>query len=302
MRLVTRRCSSFRLALVVSAGCLWAGLSGCSPPEDTLPDPSPGHTWNQTHRVELPPGWTVTARNVGLTDESTSLSGPDGKGCLVSTWSSKPDRYARPPSPRFVSVQGRLAFYGPLDPHYGPYPRAVVWQGADHHWFGVSCDLGRTGVLALAEGVRSGDNPMRVPFRLRSEPDGVSMVQLIEGTDRGVLRAGAQFQLTVPTGTSGRPRPLTMEISVDRDGSVARGTGERARVGGRDVEVRRASQSICLPTTSDPVCISGPGDEPATDWGAAARRVAQQTAELLVPVDDPSDESTWVPADQAFPW
>lgn len=283
------------LLAVLSCLTLTAGLSGCAARQRARNvEPAAGHSWNQTHRVELAPGWRVSARNVGTTDESTSLDGPGSKGCLVSSWSSKPERYSRPQSPKRVSVQGRDAAYGELDPEFGPYPRAVVWQAADDLWFGVSCDLDQSAILALAEGVHAGKNPMRVPFKLTSIPEGLTMVQLIESTPGDAHTTAAQFEM------SGSSRPLTMQISNERAHSLP-GPAERQSVGGREVEVRRTSQSICLVTRFDPICIFGPGDEPATDWSPDARRVVQQTAELLVPVEDPDQRSEWLDADEAFP-
>jgi hypothetical protein len=67
------------------------------------------------------------------------------------------------------------------------------------------------------------------------------------------------------------------------------------------MEVRRASQTLCLATASGPIYISGPGDEPAFDWSEDARRVAEETAAALVPAEDSSDGTSWYDADEAFP-
>ena len=275
-------------ALTTSGGC---GVPYVAP----SPEPAAGHTWNQTHRVDPPSGWTVTGRNVGPTDESTSLAGPGSTGCLVQVWSTRPQRQLRPRWPDRVQVQGQKGDYGDLDPDYGPYPRAVVWRAGDDRWIGVSCDLDRSGLLEIAERVRSEVAPMLVPFRLTSPPDGVSMVQLIESRDGDVRTFAAQFE------TAGASRPLVMQISDVRDRSVLQGPVQRQQINGRTAEIRTASQMICLRTRSTPICVSGPGDEPATDWALPdARRIAQQTAERLVPVDDPDDYSSWIDADTAF--
>lgn len=284
------------LARRVLAVLLLVPATACT---TTPPDPPPAqpaaHTWSQTHRVDLLPGWTATARNVGALDESTSLSGPGSRGCLVHAWPTQPERYSRPLSPRTVSVQGRDAAYGELDPQYGPYPRAVVWTDADGRWFGVACDLDEAGVLRVAEGVHAGLNPMRVPFRLRSRVEGVAMVALIED------RRGKVPAMTAQLETSGPGRRETMQISSGADRPPDDGRVERERIGDHMVEVRRRSQSICLATRAAPVCISGPSDEPGTDWSDSAHPVARRAAELLEPRDDPADLTTWVDADEAFP-
>lgn len=175
---------------LVVALSLVAAASSCAAGDDLRTvEPAAGHSWSQTHRVDLPSGWTVTARNVGPADESTSLSGPGSKGCLVSTSPEEPEHYWRGSSGSAV-VQGLAASYGKRDPDYGPYPAQVVWQ-ARGRWFGVSCDLDRTGILELAARVRAEPTPLRVPFRLTSVPDGLQLTQLIEWVDGGTVRVSA---------------------------------------------------------------------------------------------------------------
>lgn len=284
------------LARRVLAALLLVAVAGCAtPPDDPAPTPQAGHTWNQTHRVDLLPGWTATARNVGLLDESTSLNGPRSAGGLVNARPSPPERYSRPLSLRTVSVQGRDAEYGELDRQYGPYPRAVVWTDPGGRWFGVACDLDEASILQVAEGVHAGRNPMRVPFRLQSPVEGATLVALIEDRRRKVPSTTAQFE------TTGPGRTLSMQISSGADEAPDEGQVERQRIGDHVVEVRRRVQTMCLPTGSVPVCVSGPGGEPATDWSDAAYPVARRAAELLEPVADPTDVATWVDADEAFP-
>lgn len=273
---------------------LAAAGSSCASGETTrFVEPAAGRSWNQTHRVDLSAGWTVTARNVGPSDESTSLSGPNSTGCLVSTSPAEPKHYWGG-SPETVTVQGSAASYGKRDPDYGPYSAQVVWQAGDR-WFAVSCDLDRAGILGLAERVRAEPNPVLVPFRLASVPDGVRMTQLIEWVDGGMTRVSAQFEQ--PSST----RPLTMEISNHAPTSFAEGPVETQTINGREVEVRRATQTLCLATRSEPICVSGPGDEPAFDWSPDARQVAEETAAALVPAADSNDETSWYDADDAFP-
>ena len=283
-----------RTATVLAAcALLLAAPAGCAVTlDEPSPEPAAGHTWDQTHRVDLQPGWTVTARNVGTVDESTSLSGPGDAGCLVSAWSARPKRHVRPVDPRTVTVQGHDASYGDLDPDYGPYPRAVLWRDAGDRWFGVACDLDESGVLRVAEGVHAGRNPVRVPFRLRSRVDGTRMVQLIESRGDGVPTVAAQFEST-------GPRRPTMQVSSGGSAEAGGSPVERQVVGGRLVEVRRRVQSMCLPTGS--VCVHGPNDEPATDWSPSAYQVARRTVEVLEPVEDLADQARWYEADDAFP-
>ena len=294
--MATPRTARATTVLVTAAGLLLVAPTGCAvTPDAPSPEPAAGHTWDQTHRVDLQPGWAVTARNVGTVDESTSLSGPGDAGCLVSAWSSRPGRHVRPVQPRTVTVQGHDASYGELDPDYGPYPRAVLWRDAGDRWFGVACDLDESGVLRVAEGVHAGRNPMRVPFRLRSRVDGTRMVQLVESRGSGVPTVAALFE------TTGPGRPATMEVSTGGPAGAGASPVERQLVGGRLVEVRRRAQSMCLSTGSVPVCVHGPNDEPATDWSPTADQVAHRTVEVLEPVEDPADQAQWYEADDAFP-
>lgn len=293
--MATARTARAATVLVTSAALLLAAPAGCAvTPDEPSLEPAAGHTWDQTHRVDLQPGWAVTARNVGTVDESTSLSGPGDAGCLVSAWSSRPGRHVRPVAPRTVTVQGHDASYGDLDPDYGPYPRAVLWRDAGDRWFGVACDLDESGVLRVAEGVHAGRNPVRVPFRLRSRVDGTRMVQLIESRGDGAPTVAALFEST-------GPRRPTMQVSSGGSAEAGGSPVERQVVGGRLVEVRRRVQSMCLPTGSVPVCVHGPNDEPATDWSPSAYEVARRTVEVLEPVEDLADQARWYEADDAFP-
>ena len=54
---------------------------------------------------------------------------------------------------------------------------------------------------------------------------------------------------------------------------------ERRTINGHRVEIPPAIQMVCFPTTTDPVCISGPGDEPAPDSADGAREIALLTAQ-----------------------
>ena len=194
-------------------------------------------------------------------------------------------------------MHGQDADYGQLHPDYGPYPRAVVWRVANSGWAGVSCDLDRVGNLTIADRVRFGPHPMSLPFRLAAVPEGLSLVQLIETTQGRRHTAAALFEMV------GDGRRQTMEISNGSDPARDRADErvERRALAGRQVAIRRASQSICLTTRSRPICIFGPADEPASDWSDPAGEVALRTAELLTTVDDPDDETRWVDADQALP-
>ena len=75
-------------------------------PESLPAGPPPSGTWNQTHWIDLPPGWRVVARNVSRTQESTSLDGPDGNGCLVIVFPGEVDRRLRPVRTERVQVGG----------------------------------------------------------------------------------------------------------------------------------------------------------------------------------------------------
>ena len=151
----------------------------------------------------------------------------------------------------------------------------------------MSCDLDRAGILGLAERVRAEPNPVFVPFRLASVPEGMRMTQLIESVEGYASRVAALFEQSSAT------RALTMEVANRPKEPTGRGPVETQTINGREVEVRRASQTLCLATESEPICVSGPGDEPALDWSPDARRVAEETVAALVPVVDSNDETSW---------
>jgi hypothetical protein len=251
----------------------------------------PPLTWNQTHRVDLPPGWTVTQRNVGPVEESTSLSGPGSTGCLVWARSARPQWFSWPRSQRVVGVQGHRAVYGTAHPDYGPYPRKVIWQPSDGRWLGVECDLDQAGVLGIAERLRTAANPIRVPFELLAVPDRLTMTQVIDYVDGDDHFVSAQFD--VP-GTE-----LGMSISNGFTAELREGSVERRTIAGSPVEIRRATQTIRF--TDSAIYIQGPGYEPASDWSPEALRLALRTAALLRPVDNTDDEANWIDADDAFP-
>ncbi|WP_157683765.1 hypothetical protein [Microlunatus soli] len=194
-----------------------------------------------------------------------------------------------------MTVQGGDARYGDLAPDFGPYPRAVLWRGSRDHWFRVSCNLDRVGILRIAETVHPGTHTVRVPFRVTELPDGISLEQVIETSADGAGRVTAAFEMPA----SGHP--LIMEVGTPTGRWYKRGAVQRRMLHGRTIEIRNATQTICLATRSEPVCISGPSYEPSKDWSPQARRVAFRTADVLIPVADPADESTWIDADRAFP-
>ena len=92
---------------------------------------------------------------------------------------------------------------------------------------------------------------MLVPFRLTSVTDGIRMTQLIESLDGKTTRVAAQFDYQADG------RPLTMEIASQAKEMRRRGPVETQTINGRRVEVRRLSQSLCLGTKSEPICVTG---------------------------------------------
>lgn len=82
---------------------------------------------DQNYRIELPAGWTVTARNVNAEVESTSLSGPDDAGCLVQVFGAGQDPRL-PTDTQPVTVQGGPGLYGVLDPDYNTVRSGVSWH------------------------------------------------------------------------------------------------------------------------------------------------------------------------------
>ena len=108
------------------------GIGLVSPPRDALPTdpatPSPVPTptstpvtnervegnWRLTHRVDLPPGWTVSERSVEWTTEFTALRAPDDgtgqdRACGVAVWGvgETPVRNPSTKGRTAVTVNGR---------------------------------------------------------------------------------------------------------------------------------------------------------------------------------------------------
>ena len=277
------------------AGCV-GNASEPPRPSETLsdwPERAAAGPWNQIHRVEVPDGWTVTARNVGIENESTSLSGPAGAGCLVEVRAGEPSPQERRRTSERVVVQGITGHYGEGDPDFG-HARGVFWPYRDQAWASVSCEADRETILDLAERVRFEPNPVRLPFSMSALPERLPLTQVIE--DRRDERTSLSFG-------SSHTDPTTMAVSnVTDDDLFAPGQPlETLRVNGRTVELRSANQTLCMPTRSQPICIFTYGEEISNDWNAGARDLALHTADVITPVDDPTDQTTWIDTREALP-
>lgn len=291
-----------RLTLVLVLGVLMVVLAMALPVFLARRDATPVDTratgnWNQIHRVELPTGWTITARNVDPTVESTSLSGPGDVGCLVQVWGAGQNPRL-PANTQPVTVQGGPGLYGNLDPDDNTVRSGVFWRYWADAWATVGCDLPKAHLLAMAERVRLGVQPDATALRLAEFPEDYAVVALIEYAAPYGLAGNVQLA------RSDGDDAISLDIgNTDPTDQVEPGEPvERLQVNGRPVEIRSRSQHLCwLGTGSQQVCLGARGREPGSDFPASGRELALDLAHGVTPVKDPSRLDTWSDANDALP-
>ncbi len=267
--------------------------------------------WNQIHRVDLPAGWQVRTITVTADSESSGVGPPTASpddqtgGCVTTVYGrgvGDPAAGADKRTP--VEVNGRPGTYSHpgFDTNGG-----VVWQYADDSWAQVSCD-DRQQSVDIAERVRFEVTTTRLPFELRSLPDGYQVravyppvpdsdVQIFGAMDATSIDKRTDlpyFGVVVSAGTTEAPE----HIAGWETDTIA---GMPAVLSARDAR-------LCLNppgTPSHTICIESgegtPADLTKSLWPDGRRELLVQVAESLKLAKNFDDQRTWFDANDALP-
>jgi hypothetical protein len=267
--------------------------------------------WNQIHRVDLPTGWEVRSITVTADSESTGVGPPTASpddqtgGCVITVYGrgvGDPAAGAVKRTP--VEVNGRPGTYAPpgMETDGG-----VLWQYADDSWAQASCD-GREQSLDLAQRVRFEVTTSRLPFELRSLPDGYqvravyppvpgspdALFGAIDATSLDQRKDLPAFGVVVSAGTTEIPEHIA--------------GWESDTIAGMPAVLSARDGRLCLNPPGSPthtVCIESgegtPADLTKSLWPAGRRELLVEIAESLKLAENLDDQRTWFDANDALP-
>jgi hypothetical protein len=264
----------------------------------------PGN-WNMIHRVDPPDGWTVVGMDIWPDHEVTLLGRPGNpSGCYAVIYGV--GALKRLPTERQpITVQGRSGFYAPKGSDDGEVRAGIYWQYRTDGWAVVSCgeEPSKSDAVLIAERVVFASVPMRVPFRLKSSPDGTQVGVFSTGWD-GFAR---QF-IGVSMSRTGQPDklPAYIDFGPAKDAPQPGLAGvEQITINGRLATLRADKQTLCFALAERSLCI-GVGREDRNDkpdlsrWEPGTRELVIDLAKRLEIASNPADAATWFDANDAL--
>ena len=267
--------------------------------------------WNQIHRVDLPAGWQVRSITVSADSESSGVGPPTASpddetgGCVTTVYGrgvGDPAGGAVKRTP--VEVNGRPATYS--KPGFET-DGGVVWQYAEDSWAQVSCD-DRQQSVDLAQRVQFAVTTTRLPFTLRSMPDGYQVravypphtgssapvLGALDATSLDQRKDLPYFGVVVSAGTTEAPEHLA--------------GWETDTIAGMPAVLSARDGRLCLNppgTPSHTVCIESgegtPADLTKSLWPAGRRELLVEIAESLKLAKNLEDQRTWFVANDTLP-
>jgi len=267
--------------------------------------------WNQIHRVDLPAGWQV--RNITVTADSESsevgppTASPDDQtgGCVTTVYGrgvGDPAAGADKRTP--VEVNGIPGTYSTpgFDTNGG-----VVWQYADDSWAQVSC-ADRQQSVDIAERVRFEVTTTRLPFELRSLPDGYQVRGVyppVPDSDAQIF--GAMDATSIDKRTDLRYFGVVVSAGTTEIPEHIAGW-ETDTIAGMPAVLSARDARLCLNPPGSPshtVCIESgegtPADLTKSLWPAGRRELLVEVAESLKLAKNLDDQRTWFDANDALP-
>jgi hypothetical protein len=269
--------------------------------------PWPAGSWELTHQIELPSGWSAGRQEIRANGSTTEIGGswaalvPDADpGDFVScgvTVLRPGQSIPRPAKTEPVTVGDAPAEYAPAG--RGGQPYGVFWRGPVGAWANVRCYPGddrdsRTEALALAERVRFTSTPVFVPVRLAALPRGYQADHLNyrEAEPGQLILRAEDVDAAMPYLAVWYPRP-----PADPDAS------ERGVLNGRPVTMYAFARQLCF-ADGPGVCVSDWSTDSmgnSHDWPPGARQVLVDVAAGLVSPTNLADRATWFTGREAFP-
>ncbi|HEY5787289.1 MAG TPA: hypothetical protein VIT65_21195 [Microlunatus sp.] len=245
------------------------------------PDVREPGEWRFTHRVEPVAGMTVT-RRILTTDHEFSIvrSDADVAQCTVDLTRGTvevtrdtvdPRKTIAARSVRIHGWRGRYVDDRSLDP-------SVTWEYAPGARATVTCTrqaISAATLLVVAEAVRFEDARVRLPFTIRTLPEGYRIYSVDEDTSTGTDIVSLSLQ---PVDRASIP---SVVVRYGGDGTASRCLGDSTP------GVSRTGR-VCLSTRWS--AEEAPGAQ------AIAQRSLDQVAERIEPATDPTDPTTWFDA------
>lgn len=261
--------------------------------------------WRLTHRVDLPPGWTVTSRSVATIVESTSLEAPNtgttqAHGCNVMVWGVGEQRPPLGKGRQSVTVSDRPGY---TDTPIPDGESRVTWEYRDNAWASVSCTINDdfATVRDIAERVVFTPTLMRVPFRLTWVPDGFRVRAATDwpfqhGPYTGWILEQEQEDPNGFAAIQVYTMPSETELRAGQPGTTT------DVIAGYPAVLQAERGRIQLDTGKHIILLSADGHQDGqTEWPSEWIAMLTQLAESLVLAPDLGDRNTWFDAETAVP-
>jgi hypothetical protein len=286
------------IALAVALPSLLINRTG-EPADQRVPG-----NWNMIHRVDPPDGWIVVGMDVWPDHEVTLLGRPGSpSGCAAAIYGV--GALKRLPTERQpITVRDSPGFYAPKGSDDGEVRAGIYWQYRPDGWAVVSCgeEPSKSDAVLIAERVVFASVPMRVPFRLRSSPDGMQVGVLSTGWDGIVQFIGVSISRTR------EPDELLayVDFGPAKDAPEPGLPGvEQITINGRLATLRADNQTLCFAVPERSLCVRvGRDDRTANPdlrrWEPGARELVIHVAERLELASNPADSATWFDANEAL--
>jgi hypothetical protein len=257
--------------------------------------------WRMVHRVDVPPEWQVTARDVTAEVERTELMGLDGAAsCSVGVWQAgtRPTSVGSgaPPQPEpldDITINGRPAYR--LD------DKTLQWFYRDDAVARATCD-GLWLSRMIAERVVFEPAIVRVPLRLRQVPEGY---QLHRVTEEGDDSAPASVLSLTPIDAD---QAWEIEILVNkkvsdptrRERTPSAGV-ERDTIAGFPAVLDPKTGSLDLDVDPYLIKMHFAYGQDSDRWAPGRRQQLVRLAESMELAPDLGDRATWFDAEEAVP-
>lgn len=303
---VSKRIRTRRRRLVALAAVIVAiiGLA-VSVPTFLLPrlpaDVRPAGVWRFSHVVALPPNWTVTARVLTATTETTQFQplGREHDGCSVTVHTAGDLDESLTLLPSQARVHGRQALVG--QDRSGSY--LLAWEYGRQAWAQVSCattNLDESQLAATAERVRFRPTPARLPYVLTALPEEYRVLSLTEYP----LTGSTELHLSRDDINPGEVN-LVVAAPLDQPGPT-RSNDRTLPVAGAEWRLRSGTDPrICVDQSGRTLCVltywpGGDWPTPAPDPVRAKPALTDAAGRIQLAASLP-DQRTWFDAEVALP-
>jgi hypothetical protein len=237
--------------------------------------------WRFTHRVGPVTGMTAIRRILTTDHEFTIVrSDADVAQCTVDLSRGTVDLTRDTVDPRTTVTARSVRIHGWSGRYVDDRSRdpSVAWEYAPGARATVTCTrqaISAATLLVVAEAVRFEDARIRLPFRIRTLPEGYRVYSVDEDTSTGTDVVSLSLQ---PVDRASIP---SVVVRYGGDGTASRCLGDSTPGASR-------TGRVCLSTRWS--AEEAPGAQ------AIAQQSLDQVAEQIEPAADPTDPTTWFDA------